>query len=166
MVATRSEQRREIHLPNVQPAVMANSVVLFPTVEMMVKARQTAGEEILRPVRALLDAYGIDCTAQVLLGDAAETIVRYAAQRGCNHILMRTRGMSAIGNLMLGSVAAKVASRAEVPVTLVKRKSGATRELHALLPGDVRDQERARAAGAINRRELRRRNDRAQARVE
>src|SRR5689334_16268653 len=152
IVATKGEQRREIHLLNVQSAVRANYLTPFPVVEMMVKARQRAGEEVLRPVRALLVAQGIDHIVQVLLGDPAETIVRYAAECGCTSILMGTRGMSAIGNLMLGSVAAKVVSRAGVPVTLIKRTSGASRERDVRLSADVRDEERARSADAINGR--------------
>ena len=80
----------------------------------------------------------------MLLGDPAETIVRYAAECGGTSILMGTRGMSAIGNLMLGSVAAKVVSRTGVPVTLIKRTSGATGALDARLSEDVRDEERTR----------------------
>jgi nucleotide-binding universal stress UspA family protein len=141
-VSSQCAKRREIHLLNVQTAVTPNSVVLFPTVEMMAKARQSAGEEVLRPVRAMLEAHGIGYTAQVVLGDVAENIVRCAAERGCSSILMGTRGMSAMGNLMFGSVAARVVSRAEIPVTLIKRTSGAASELHAPHPGDVREEAR------------------------
>jgi hypothetical protein len=50
---------------------------------------------------------------------------------------MSTRGMSAIGNLVLGSVAAKVVSHAGVPVTLVKRTAGARGSLTAPDRGGV-----------------------------
>ena len=140
-VSSQCAERCEIHLLNVQTAVTPNSVVLFPTVRMMAKARQSAGEDVLRPVRAMLEEHGIDYTAQVVLGDVAESIVRYAVERGCSSILMGTRGMNAIGNLMFGSVAARVVSRTKIPVTLIKRTLGAASELHAPLPGDVREEE-------------------------
>jgi nucleotide-binding universal stress UspA family protein len=91
----------------------------------------------------MLEAHGIDYTAQVLLGEVAENIVRYAAERGCSSILMGTRGMSAIGNLLFGSVAARVVSRANVPVTLIKWTSGVVGALHAPSRGDVREEVRA-----------------------
>ena len=52
--------------------------------------------------------------------DAATTIARRADSLQCEGIVMGTRGMGAIANLLLGSVAAKVVHLANVPVTLVK----------------------------------------------
>jgi nucleotide-binding universal stress UspA family protein len=121
VVATNEEQRREIHLLNVQSPIRANFLTPFPVVEMMVKSRQNAGDEVLSPVRALLAAQGIDYTWQVLLGDPAETIVRYAAEQGCTSIVMGTRGMNSIGTFVLGSVATKVVNLADIPVTLIKQ---------------------------------------------
>jgi len=121
VVATNEEQHPEIHLLNVQSPMRAKWLTPPPVAEMMVRARRNAGEEVLRPVRALLAAQGIDCTAQVLLGDPAETIARYAAERGCTSIVMGTRGMNAIGTLVLGSVATKVVNLTDIPVTLIKQ---------------------------------------------
>jgi nucleotide-binding universal stress UspA family protein len=47
-------------------------------------------------------------------------IARFARERGCDQILMGTRGLGAIGSLLLGSVATKVIHLADVPVLLVK----------------------------------------------
>jgi nucleotide-binding universal stress UspA family protein len=38
----------------------------------------------------------------------------------CDGIVMGTRGMSAVGNLVMGSVATKVIHLTKLPVTLVK----------------------------------------------
>jgi nucleotide-binding universal stress UspA family protein len=57
---------------------------------------------------------------EVLIGPAAETIVRKAAALGCDGIIMGTRGLGAVGNLVMGSVTTKVLHLARMPVTLVR----------------------------------------------
>ncbi len=43
-----------------------------------------------------------------------------AERRNCTRIVMGTRGLGSIGNLVLGSVAYKVLQLAPIPVTLVR----------------------------------------------
>ena len=59
-------------------------------------------------------------TTQAAEGQAAQEIVRLAAERGVDCIVMGTRGMNALGGLLLGSVAQRVVHLASVPVMLVK----------------------------------------------
>ena len=47
-------------------------------------------------------------------------LAKRAEELGCDEIIMGTRGMGAIGNLVMGSVATKVVHLAGIPVTLVK----------------------------------------------
>lgn len=54
------------------------------------------------------------------VGPAATEIVRVAAETGADQIVMGTRGMGALGGLLLGSVAQRVVHLAPVPVLLVK----------------------------------------------
>lgn len=53
-------------------------------------------------------------------GLAAPEIVRAAVDCGADQILLCTHGRSALGNLLLGSVAQRVVHLADVPVLLVK----------------------------------------------
>jgi nucleotide-binding universal stress UspA family protein len=53
-------------------------------------------------------------------GDAAQEILRAAEHEKVDQIAMGTRGMSALGNLLLGSVAQKVLHLGHTPVLLVK----------------------------------------------
>ena len=64
------------------------------------------GLKISEPVRS----YGV----------IANEIVRIAKERQVDQIAMGTRGMGAVGSLLLGSVAQRVIHQAEVPVLLVK----------------------------------------------
>ena len=56
----------------------------------------------------------------VLVGPVAETIVDYARKNGCEKIVMGTRGLGALGSVLLGSVTSRLMSLTELPVTLVK----------------------------------------------
>jgi nucleotide-binding universal stress UspA family protein len=53
------------------------------------------------------------------VGDVASSIVEHAQKSGCQLICMGTRGMTALSNMLLGSVATKVIHLAHVPVVLV-----------------------------------------------
>jgi nucleotide-binding universal stress UspA family protein len=53
-------------------------------------------------------------------GVIANEIVRIANERKVDQIVMGTRGMGAVGNMMLGSVTQRVVHQSSVPVLLVK----------------------------------------------
>jgi nucleotide-binding universal stress UspA family protein len=53
-------------------------------------------------------------------GVVANEIVRIAKERQVDQIAMGTRGMGAMGNMLLGSVAQRVLHQSPVPVLLVK----------------------------------------------
>lgn len=57
---------------------------------------------------------------RVEIGAPAETIDRVVREVRANQIVMGTRGLGSLGNLLLGSVAARVVKLSRVPVTLVK----------------------------------------------
>ncbi|HVC11002.1 MAG TPA: universal stress protein [Burkholderiales bacterium] len=78
------------------------------------------GAQALAKARKLLDGAGIGYSARVLIGAPAETIVAHAEAARCDLIYIGNRGMTAAGNLLLGSVAAKVLHVSTVPVLLVR----------------------------------------------
>jgi nucleotide-binding universal stress UspA family protein len=78
------------------------------------------GEEALAVARKRLDRAKIPYRASVLVGPVAETVVKHAKSKRCDLIFIGTRGMSAIGNALLGSVATRVLQISDIPVLLVK----------------------------------------------
>src|SRR3546814_1453414 len=78
------------------------------------------GVKDLAAARKLLDAAGVAYTSDIAIGDPADSIVTYAEQRGCDGIVMGTRGLGRVGGLLLGSVATKVLQLTKLPVTLAK----------------------------------------------
>jgi nucleotide-binding universal stress UspA family protein len=76
-------------------------------------------EAMLAPGRKILDAAGVSYVAHTRVGPIAETIVDQAKRSGSDMIYMGTRGMSALPNMLLGSVATRVLHLAQVPVVLI-----------------------------------------------
>lgn len=110
----------EVHVLNVQSPIEAWEVKRFIPKTEIEALLQSRGGDALAAARALLDEANIAYTPHVRIGPVAETIVEFAREIGCNHIVMGTRGMGAVGTLLLGSIATKVIHLADVPVTLVK----------------------------------------------
>ncbi len=78
------------------------------------------GAQALARAKKLLEAAGIGYGAHVLVGSPAESIVDHAQAARCDLIYIGNRGMTAAGNLLLGSVASKVLHISTVPVLLVR----------------------------------------------
>lgn len=111
----------EIHLLNVQnPMPYGNRVSSVLGQDKVKQYHHDEGLAALQPSREKLDAAGIKYVFHIGVGAAAETIVQYAREKGCDQIVMGTRGMGSAANLLLGSVATKVIHLADVPVLLLK----------------------------------------------
>jgi nucleotide-binding universal stress UspA family protein len=77
-------------------------------------------ELVLAPVRAFAVQKGWKLEAVHVHGHAAERIAAYARENKFGLIVMGTHGNSALGNMILGSVATGVLGRCTVPVLLVR----------------------------------------------
>ena len=84
------------------------------------KYYEEEGQQQLAAARKKLDAAGIKYQARILIGDVAESIVKQAGSARVDLICIGTRGMSDIGNLLVGSTATKILHLSDVPVLLVK----------------------------------------------
>ncbi|MFZ4481468.1 MAG: universal stress protein [Rhodoferax sp.] len=82
------------------------------------KVQQT---KVLNKATALATAQGIKLREpQRAFGVIANEIVRVAKELQVDQIAMGTRGMGAVGNMFLGSVAQRVIHQAPMPVLMVK----------------------------------------------
>jgi nucleotide-binding universal stress UspA family protein len=75
--------------------------------------------EMLALSRRILDAAGVAYTTHPLVGSIAETIIAQSKELDSAMIYMGTRGMTALSNMLLGSVTTRVLHLAEIPVVLV-----------------------------------------------
>jgi nucleotide-binding universal stress UspA family protein len=87
--------------------------------EMIEKYYREEGEKALAASKQVLDEAGVRYTPHVLVGEVPRAIVEHAGKARCQMIYMGTRGMTALVNMLLGSVATKVLHLARVPVVLV-----------------------------------------------
>lgn len=71
----------------------------------------------------------VHLTTEVAVGRPAETIVRTAADRGADLIVVGTHGRSGVTRMLMGSIAERVVRHAECPV-LVARAVLAANETH------------------------------------
>lgn len=119
-IAASGKTGSKLFIITVQAPVFTSNVKRFVAAETLDEYYHDQGEEALKDVRELLKSKGIEASTEIMVGPVAETITDYAKTKGCDLIIMGTRGMGAVSNLVMGSVATKVVSLAEMPVMLVK----------------------------------------------
>jgi nucleotide-binding universal stress UspA family protein len=95
----------------VEPSFMSERVADY--------AKQSSAQAALA-LKAIADeakAAGVQCeTAQMTHNSPHEAILATARDKGCDVIVMASHGQSGIVGIILGSVTAKVAAQATVPV--------------------------------------------------
>ena len=77
-------------------------------------------EKDLAPSQKALDKAGIAHDMAIRFGDIAEQILEEIKSSGCDIIVLGSKGRGAFKNLLVGSVAQKVAAGASIPVMLVR----------------------------------------------
>jgi nucleotide-binding universal stress UspA family protein len=87
--------------------------------QMVDRYYQEEGAQALAPSEKILEDEGIAYSPRILVGDVAQQIVEHGDAAQCRMIYMGTRGMGALPNLVMGSIATKVVHLALVPVVLV-----------------------------------------------
>ena len=111
----------EIHLVSVQPPLpfgsRVSSILGHDKVEQYHRDEAMAA---LKHAMQKLDAAGAKYFHHICVGEPAEMIAQFAREKGCDQIVMGTRGLGSTSSLLLGSVATKVIHLSEAPVLLVK----------------------------------------------
>ena len=111
----------EIHLLNVQHQIPYGSRVSSVVGhDRIAQFHREEGMAALKTTMQQLDAARIKYHHHIGVGAEAEVICQYAREKGCDYIIMGTRGLGSVSNLVLGSVATKVIHLSPVPVLLVK----------------------------------------------
>jgi nucleotide-binding universal stress UspA family protein len=110
----------QIYLLNVQWKLASGNVKLFIDKDTINDYYREQGMAALSDARARLEAAGLPYTYHISVGAPAEAIVQYAQEQHVEQIVMSVHGEETLSNLLLGSVATKVAHLAKVPVLLVK----------------------------------------------
>ena len=109
----------EIHLLNVQHPFPLHAASHIGQAKAQAYHREQ-GMAALAEARKRLDAAKAKYHTHIGMGNEADVISQYAKVKGCDQIVMGTRGLGSVSNLLLGSVATKVIHLTPVPVLLVK----------------------------------------------
>ena len=116
----------EIHIVNVQPplpypraqAGVGKAAVLGFQREEAEAALAVAESRLQRAAVAYRSAWSV--------GDVATELEAYVQSHGIDLVVMGSRGLGALGNLALGSVATKCIARLSVPVMIVRAATSAS----------------------------------------
>jgi len=111
----------EIHLVNAQ-APLHGDVSTFVDATLIREYHEEEAAKALAPACDLLAGAGIAFERHVVTGHAARVIAECATTLGCDKVVMGTRGLGPVTQLLLGSVTHEAIHRMDpaIPVTLVK----------------------------------------------
>lgn len=74
----------------------------------------------VRPVEELLIAEAITYEVKILHGEPGPTIVEYVNEQAADLVIIGSRGLNSLQEMVLGSVSHKVVKRIKAPVLVVK----------------------------------------------
>ena len=77
-----------------------------------------AVDAVLQAASARLQAAGLTCQERKDLGDPSDVIVHVAEEVGADLIFMGSRGLGALGTLVMGSTSNQVLRHTHIPVVL------------------------------------------------
>jgi nucleotide-binding universal stress UspA family protein len=106
----------DVHLLNVQRPMPG-------TVGEGAQAKQyhhDEGVKALASARKILDDAQVKYAYHIGVGDIGEVVAHFVNELKCDQVVMGTRGMGAVANMLMGSAATKVLNLVKVPVLLVK----------------------------------------------
>jgi nucleotide-binding universal stress UspA family protein len=112
---TPSVELLAVHLP-IPPVPNLGLVIDQDTIERFYREDC---EQMLAPARALLDAAGVKYSAKMRTGPIAESIAAEADATKSDYLVMGTHGRTALGSMVLGSVANRVLHLTKVPIVLI-----------------------------------------------
>jgi nucleotide-binding universal stress UspA family protein len=90
---------------------------------MLRKSNFEKMQQYLEEITARVALKGIEVTAKILEGNAAEMIIDYVKKNAVDLIVIATHGYSGMKKLMFGSVALQVLHDSFVPVLLIRPRS-------------------------------------------
>jgi nucleotide-binding universal stress UspA family protein len=110
-----------IHLvhAHTEPRVYGE-LALYVTPDKMRELQRAQCESFLDRAEAELKGSGVRYTRELLEGPLGRAIAEHAERLGCDAIVMGRHGESAVGDLIMGSVAQRVLHASRLPVLLVR----------------------------------------------
>jgi nucleotide-binding universal stress UspA family protein len=128
-IALYHTEPAHIHLVNVQRPLPRHVSQFFGRNELRDFYRDS-GIHVLEPAMRMLDDAGVPHEDHVLIGHPAETIVRFAEDRGCRQVIVDAPASDVLSMFGLGSIGSQVRHlmqmHARAPVTPPTSRTGVT----------------------------------------
>lgn len=99
---------------------LLKSVAIELGVQGVAKYHADNSKFALKAAKAVLNRAVVAYDEESLVGNPAETIVKFAKSARCDLVVMGSHGRSAFKSLFLGSVTTKVLAHSPVPVTIIR----------------------------------------------
>lgn len=112
--------RLQAVLAHVQEPATLYEMVMVRDPERIAAASQEAGQHLLAPAQALLEAAQVPSVMEVAVGDPATVLLEMVDALGVQAVVLGAQGHGALEGVLVGSVSRAVARASRVPVTLVK----------------------------------------------
>ena len=111
----------EVHVLNVQSApVLYGDYITREMVEQMNTSALQHSADVNNEAAEILQAANVRHQIHESTGEVVKEVAKAVKALGCDTVVMGTRGMSNLSNLLMGSVASRVVHEVSVPVLLVK----------------------------------------------
>ncbi len=88
--------------------------------EMVAQYHLKEAENVLIPIRKFLDHHPITYSADWIVGNPANEILKAAQKDNAQMIIMGTHGQGVLGRILMGSIAQRVVAESDPPVLLVQ----------------------------------------------
>ncbi|MFC9709026.1 universal stress protein [Paenibacillus sp. NPDC056933] len=114
-------KQTQVTLINVSQEYVSNGMTYVPEnfLEEILNEMEKASLELLQQAKSKLESAGINPKKVHLKGDPAHEILNYARDTEQQLIIIGSRGLSGIKEMMLGSVSHKVSQLSNCPVLIV-----------------------------------------------
>lgn len=114
-------KQTQVTLVNVSQEYVSNGMTYVPEkfLEEILNEMERASLELLQQAKSKLKSAGISPETVHLKGDPAHEILKYAGDTEQQLIIIGSRGLSGIKEMMLGSVSHKVSQLSNCPVLIV-----------------------------------------------
>lgn len=119
-IARAKESPAEVHVLHIEPPPHYQEVRLYAMREDIARIHREARQRLLQDAIDELQRESVPHAAHLADGEVANAIAQFADSQQMDEIVMGTRGMTAFGQMLLGSVASRVVHFVKIPVTLVK----------------------------------------------
>jgi Ca2+-transporting ATPase len=124
----------ELHLLNVQPP-LTSYITRFLSRKNVRDYHHDEAEKALRPVRQILDGYGVPYAVHVEVGERAEAITAAAHRLHCDHIVMSAARKNSLTRLVENSTTNRVLELTSVPVEIIAGNSVSRWERYGIPAG-------------------------------